>query len=134
MDDLAALARFMSARLDEEEAGARKLADMLASAPGADLAICFDDNTSGNAFDFNPWDRVADYDPARALREVAAKRARLERWLAQSGYYPPDGVHDGRDPDEQMRDEAVKYALEAEVREDAAVWSDHPDYRKEWAP
>ena len=45
----------------------------------------------------------------------------MERHKAQDGCYLPEGVHDGRGPDERMRDEARKDALEDKVREDAAV-------------
>ena len=98
MDDLIA---FVTARLDGEEAEAK-------ACPGPP--------------------RHANHDPARVLREVAVKRGRLERYLGQSGYDLPEGVNERRDDDERMRDEAVKDALEEEIREDAAVWSDHPDY------
>jgi Family of unknown function (DUF6221) len=77
---------------------------------------------------------IACCDPSRVLREIHAKRERLDRYLDQPGYDLPDGVHDGRDPAERLRDDAVRYALEYEVREDAAVWSGHPDYKQHWKP
>jgi len=147
MDDLIA---FVTARLDEDEAAAQ------AATPGPWRAVTSaeleemrqrDDDAPEDA---RPWTRpvmsedesrsdgdrihIARHDPARVLREVAAKRRRLERYLAQDGFDLPEGVEDGRDPDERERDEAVKLALEDEVREDAAVCGDHPDYRQEWAP
>lgn len=80
--------------------------------------------------------------PARALREVAAKRVILELH---------DRVHDCPVvipvPDPSVFDGTLgyvstEYIEEGEpdvypcttLRQLAAVWSDHPDYRQEWAP
>jgi hypothetical protein len=137
MDDLTA---FVTARLDEAEAFERAMLEMLAKAgPGACIAVCFDDGTSSNAVDWNPWDVIGDYDPARALREVAAKRS----ILAEHGHYRADynvtartdldapfgcsTCHIGNDGD--MYDGGWCTTLRAL----AAIWSDHPDYRAEWA-
>lgn len=138
MDDLTA---FVSARLDEDEAAARKMADMLASADASlepVIAVCFDDGASGNAYDWNPWDRIADYDPARALREVAAKR---EIVAAHHPETPSKYGHDvlrcavcqterGVWAEDRHADPWPCQTLRAL----ASPWSDHPDYRAEWAP
>src|SRR6185503_15538866 len=71
---------------------------------------------------------IARHDPARVLREVAALRAILAMAAEQDGYDLPEGVHDGRDPDERERDEDLAAMLGEVVRIHAAVWSDHPDY------
>lgn len=63
---------------------------------------------------------IAQYDPDRALRKIAARRAVLnayrterERGFGGSGYT-----------------EGLEFAL----RHAAAVWDDHSDYREEWRP
>ena len=63
--------------------------------------------------------------PERRQREVAAKRKRLAAYLkaqATADKYGDDrymvGLADG---------------LADTIRDDAAVWSDHPGYRQEWA-
>jgi hypothetical protein len=110
------VAAFLAARLDEDEAAAKAWLPL--GKPDA--------AARANA--------AARYDPARVLREVEAKRNRLQRYLEQPGWDLPEGVQDGRDPDEAEADEAVKAALGYEVREDAAVYSDHPDYQAGWKP
>lgn len=77
---------------------------------------------------------IARHDPARVLREAEAKRAHIAMYLAQPGYDLPEGVNDGRDDSERLRDEGIKIVLEAVLDHDAAVYSDHPGYRQEWAP
>lgn len=77
---------------------------------------------------------IARYDPARALRDVAADRAALELWRHQDGYDLPDGVAEGRDPDERERDEALAAMLEHVARIRITRWNDHPDYREDWKP
>ena len=72
-----------------------------------------------------PFDRgtrfIADHDPARVLREVAAKRAILAEHAAGAD---PCDVHDA-----SLRTIPCDTVLHI-----AAVWSDHDDYRQEWAP
>lgn len=66
--------------------------------------------------------------PARALREVAAKRAILARYER--------GVS-GELPEWKAGRELIEAGLAillGVLRDLAAVWSDHPDYRQEWAP
>jgi hypothetical protein len=131
-DDLRA---FLEARLDEDEQHARQVEgdghwdcvstgvlelggvpdpnDRAGHYPGADL----------DGLVLGPRGVVyhaARHDPARVLREVAAKRALLAMDVSPdehnndcvSGYL--DAVYD------------VQLLL-------AAVWSDHPDYRTEWS-
>lgn len=91
MDDLIA---FLNARLDEDEAEAKAAANALNR-----HIECDPDNAA----------HIARHDPARVLREVAAKRAIVERYA-----------------------KAPDWAGGEDVRLLAAVWSDHPDYRQEW--
>jgi hypothetical protein len=71
---------------------------------------------------------------ARALREVAARRAILAMYEDQPGCNLEEGVHDGRDPDERLRDEGIRDAMESVVRELAGIDSGHPDYNPAWKP
>ena len=131
MDELIA---FIKARLDEDEAREREMLEMLATAGqdrGPRLAVCFDDGTSGDAFDWNPWDVITDYDPARVLREVAAKRAILGRHKPLYGMYGPCCAWCSDDVDAF----GLSHSWPCEdVRDIIAVWSDHPDYRQDWGP
>ncbi len=72
---------------------------------------------------------IVRHDPARVLREVAAKRTVLAMHEAMRlGVEAAEGtVLAGA---ARVRLGAYRNALQAL----AAVWSDHPDYRSEWAP
>jgi len=125
------LAAFLNARLDDDEwtaTGAARCDDgrhgdwYPASIAAAWLTIT----------DARVDDHIARHDPARVLREVAAKRAILAAYEEQDGYDLPDGVAEGRDPEERERDEALRDALETVILAIAAVYSDHPDYDPAW--
>lgn len=153
-DDLVA---FLRARLDEDEAtvsyaGPARVAWLtLHDGEGRMLYT----TVAASDGDGDPW--VADgkevaepalarvvYDPARALREVEAKRAVLERHcidVAKVSAPPYDPYTGERRPDEYNVDCVVCgwvshnpgqacYTLHAL----AAVYSGHPDYRDEWKP
>jgi hypothetical protein len=111
MDNLIA---FIAARLDEDEAIARKAASLQADPEngwGIDgraitphIGVIHEDESRIH---------IARHNPARVLRDVEAKRAILNgRW----------GGPDHAD------------MWESCVQNLAAVWSDHPDYRAEWKP
>lgn len=79
------------------------------------------------------------FDPDQALREIGAKRRVLERHSPAeepdrlSGHYMCEGCgfepsFDGSEP----RTEDINDC--PELRDLAAIWSDHPDYRPEWSP
>jgi hypothetical protein len=129
--------RFLADRYDEAEARERKMLEMLAKADpdrGPRLAICFDDGTSGDAFDWNPWDVITDYDPAHRLADIKLKRAIL-------ALHHPDG---DKWPD--CKECSCRGALAATdcggtvpwpcatARQLGTEFSDHPGYRPEWAP
>jgi hypothetical protein len=117
---------FLRARLDEDAVIAQGAARTDDGHHGGWLPVHF----GAGGFDARVDDHIARHDPVRVLREVEIKRQRLERCLAQDGYDLPQGVHEGRDPDERACGEALRDALEDEVRGDAAAYSDHPDYGK----
>jgi len=150
MDDLIV---FLAARLDEDEAAARacKHAEWRVEGPPPEAGITGPAGEmllEGRSGQYT-WAHLARpamhtgyslhhaarHDPARVLREVAAKRAILDEWEDTSGrrYHLPEGVSEGRDDDERLRDDAVAEAMDTVIAHLAAVYSGHPDYRPEWA-
>lgn len=146
MDDLTA---FVTARLDEDEA----IANAAASEAGPDwtwdresrdgylrtpAGTIMADALNVEDEQFRP--HVARHDPARALREVAAKRA----ILAEHGHYRVDHNWTGRtDLDAPFGCSTCHIGNDGDmydggwcvtVRQLAAIYSDHPGYRPEWAP
>lgn len=92
----------------------------------------------------NVWQRI--HDPARVLREVAAKQRVLERhrevreddhegwlwseWNASRGVSQPClGCWVSGDPDSPVTEHVENCP---ELRDLAAIYADHPDYRQEW--
>lgn len=148
MDDLIA---FVTARLDEDETEAKAAAavagpdwhhklfldldgaatTMIVSAAGSPLA----DTLHRDDEEMAPF--IARHDPGRVLREVGAKRAVIA--IHDPSRHPDDpssvrwcpvcitGRHGY--PEEWGDDPYPCLTL----RQLAAVWSDHPDYRQEWA-
>lgn len=128
------LPEFLRDRYREAEARERRMLEMLAKANpncGPRLAICFDDGTSGDAFDWNPWDVIDDYDPAHRLADIALKRAILAAYVEAKAAVPPvddwyevaDGIKIGN-----------AEALEQAVRQFGTEFAGHPAYQSEWAP
>jgi len=147
MDGLIA---FLNARLNEDEATAKtatagpwefegddptddeiySVHDGIVDLVGVTVAFTRDRNVANGQ-------HIALHDAARVLREVEAKRAII------AGHGPPNG---GRDADRCRVCTAIAYTGmgHADARRFrapcptllflAAVWSDHPDYRKEWKP
>ena len=121
------LAAFLAARLDEDEAQPWAVHDVTKCD-----ALLYEEDMGAAAHE-----HVCDCEyPARVLREVAAKRAILAAYeeAAEHPYDLPQGIHEGRDDWERERDDSVLGELEDVARHIAAVYSDHPDYRQEWAP
>lgn len=143
MDDLIA---FLSARLDEDEAAARAVKDnsapwdgqwqprernALETRNGWVLAVSI---PIGSDFAPGVVEHIARHDPARALREVAAGRAILDRHM------PHETAFDGlacnwcsEDVDDRPQIAKERWPC-PDVRSLAAVWDGHPDYRSEWKP
>lgn len=120
MDDLIA---FVTARLDEDEAAAQEAA----SRP---LGPAWDDGTRLTAVARH----IARHDPARVLREIAAKRVILARWEFAANQVAVGAVNEAAgygpaDPGWPLRADSH----ELDVRSLAVAWNDHPDYRPEWA-
>lgn len=129
------LAAFVTARLGEDEAAA-KAAQLRHAGPWSHAdnpdsplpvaASLYDsrDESVGVIRGSYLAAHIARHDPARVLREVAAKRAILAAWqeslTIQDGYREV-GYEEGR-----------REAQERDVRHLAAAWGDHPDYDPEW--
>jgi hypothetical protein len=155
MDDLAA---FISARLSEDEAAAKAATarqpydewDAVGAGGEDDVALSnwrvVAIAIPGLKPEHSPAARavmrhIARHDPARVLREVAARRlmAKLHDRVHTcpvivpvanpsafaEGMYVSDEYIDGDDPEVSPC---------TTLRAIAATWSDHPDYRAEWAP
>jgi len=134
------LAAFLAARLDEDEAIAREAAGLtecwVAEEPAIGVVLV-DGEPLIEGHITGLTAHIARHDPARVFREAGAKRA----ILAQHG--PANG---GRDADRCRVCTAIAHTGmgHADARRFrapcptllflAAVWSDHPDYRKEWKP
>jgi hypothetical protein len=78
---------------------------------------------------------IARHDPARVLREVAAKRAIL---TAVEKYLDPHPGQPCTNEDDQYDSCDLHTAATGRVSPDvlpllASVWSDHPDCRAEWS-
>jgi Family of unknown function (DUF6221) len=149
MDDLTA---FLNARIDEDDAVARQAAQVAGpdwtwktevpeggdyptdyiKTPGGTPLLDTMGGIEGDA------PHVARHDPARVLREVAAKRAILAEHAPRAyDRYGRIGIYcracvTGHEP--YMDDDTPDSWPCATVRHLAAVWGDHPDYRPEWKP
>lgn len=64
----------------------------------------------------------------RTLREVEAKRAILDRYLALRSYAARPYDAEDRSPEVIIRRKGYLHALEVVIEGMAAVYSDHPDY------
>jgi len=84
--------------------------------------------------------RVALVDPARVLREVAAKRRIMERHkpddrITVKGPYRGRYSCQGCNYEYGTIDEITQDIAECpELRDLAAIYTDHPDWREEWRP
>jgi Family of unknown function (DUF6221) len=119
MDDLAA---FIEARLDEDEAMAKAAyqhgpnpTQPLAPPEGSWWPVVRLMERLGSGT-YNDANHIARHDPARVLREVAAKRAIV--------------AEHGRD---NFGCQSCQGDQRCPIPFLAAIWSDHPDYRAEWA-
>jgi Family of unknown function (DUF6221) len=132
------IAEFIRARLDEDEAAARAAAGrapgpwvgafkQVTSEPSsAEISIVATTEWSDTSHHIERWE------PARALREVAAKRAILAIHEPLPSVYGEPPVCGACWP--QPRPGTHPLWPCSTVRPLAAVYSDHPDYRAEWKP
>lgn len=124
------LVDFLRARLDEDEAAAKK------AKPGPWHA----DGDRGGVYGAHPTDEVVDYtesaahiarhDPARVLAEVEAKRQLLDlHQPAETEYVDGDICYTCDD----LRGVEPAYPCRT-LRLLALPYANHPDYRDEWRP
>jgi hypothetical protein len=130
------LVEFLRARLDEDECVARAAAQEGASwvsdvrygsviaEDASDLAVFPVVYDEGRPLS-EQAEHIARHDPARALREVAAKRALIECYEAHRGWYKDE-------PD--VRHFEAMAALGLAVRYAALPYAGYEDYRQEWDP
>ena len=131
VDELDGLAAFFKARLDEEEARTRAL---LENARYAAAAVREPRLLGREIPGWHSWPDVVAM-CAETETGIEADRAVLDLYREQCGWDVPEGVHAGRDPDERMRDEAVRDMLEQVVKIRAARFSGHPGYDAgRWKP
>lgn len=140
MDDLTA---FVTARLDEDEAAAIAAGDGAAESARwrtrehpSDSGIVRDGQGAVVIYDEGvPSDEdaahIARHDPDRALRDVAAKRAIVARHKPLSGV---GGMYCAWCSDDTDTASLNWRWPCPDIRDLAAVYSGHPDYRQEWAP
>lgn len=135
---MSGIVEFLEARLDEDEEIARDAAGWDQSGTVRDAGSWSRDGVNsvidssrrlvvygdGPAPDDSKAEHIVRHDPARMLREVAAKRAILaeyvnERWVQGQGH-------------RTAWTEGGQAARETAVRLFASIYSDHRDYQKKW--
>lgn len=140
------LTEFLAARLDDKELAARNAGaerwdftgvncEVRVREPDGDLGRIIAYCRHGNPVqdDLALAIHIAEHDPARALREVEAKRAIVDR---HSPHQPAFGdlACDWCSEDVDDRPQIAKERWPCpDIRSLAAIWSDHPDYDPAWA-
>ena len=121
---------FMNARLDEQENHARRL---LCTAQDTLLTLADPKLLGKHIPGWYAWRDVGTL-CTTTLREVAAKRARLALMIEATEEMDRLVADDDvSTPDQTMAIGRCRAATVA-VKHDAAVYSDHPDYQRRWAP
>jgi Family of unknown function (DUF6221) len=136
------LIAFLNARLDEDEAAARTATDGSWYREGSEVrghSRAYAGGEPGIVVIKWTWPQEADHiirhDPARVLREVEAKRVIME-WHYRG--LPPEGAPEGLEICAGEEGDGDTWQMATpwpcpQIRALAAVYSDHPDYREEWA-
>lgn len=125
---------FLRARLDEDERIARRVESswrqvgetgVIVASDGERAEECANGNWAGIA------EHIVQHDPARALREVHVKKARLalyegalQRWADLPGGERPTVAG------ENLRIKVT--TLEVVIQGDLQAYADHPDFRRDW--
>ena len=120
------LAAFLAARLDEDEITALTALSWQEAGSAVYVAIYA-----------STWQALNDYDPERALRDIAAKRTILEMYtstlaLVEHPLVIEEGQFTGKISVQDYMDAKRELAvLRPAGTALAAIWSDHPDYGQE---
>ncbi len=141
MSETDEITAFIAARLDEDEsaagAGARRVGMPWHAErqPGTPGGLVIDElGLVGSTGGRYAADHIARHDPARALREVVAKRALID----EIGAYEAEIDRETGCCHKAGEILAGKCHLKPGridgLRHLAAIWSDHPDYREGWKP
>ena len=126
---MADLIAFLNARLDEDEA----LANQAVPWPwGSDPATAWIGIPGPDPL--HVWAHMTAHNPCRVLREVAAKRRIIAATLAYEAKIDGEWAccHSAADIAAGRCPEISPDSIGI-LRDIAAVYSDHPDYRQEWA-
>lgn len=126
MTDLVA---FIEARLAEDEAVAHAAGRY---PPGHNDGTTWHAAALQTSWDTRVDQHVARHDSARVLRETAAKRRLLMLRANAAGAVA--GAWEGTPQRNRVVDHAYLEAITDVLAEVATAWSDHADYRAEWAP
>ena len=134
------LVAFLTARLDEDQAVAREAAGLaecwVAEEPAIGVVLV-DGEPLIEGHITGLTAHIARHDPARVLREVRAGRKLIAAYEDRLSW-----VHDYSDPGSDYEDpgglklkweEGATAALLAAIQLRAAIYSEHQDYRQEWA-
>jgi len=122
---------FIEARLAEDESAARKAADFPYDAP-SDAPWVSMQLRVRRGVAMTSDEHFARHDPARALRQVERDRKVLARHHKQ-GIAEMVMIGGGETCVGCGVQNGPRAWPCAEVRDLAAIWSDHPDYQPEWA-
>jgi hypothetical protein len=161
---MTSLVEFLTARLDEDEAVARAATDGPWLAKGASVdgarhqpVVMGGWDSAGSLQDaatYSDAAHIARHDPARALREVDAKREIVkwhESWpvlVETEPTFDPDAGGDDMGSHVMRMSRQVAWLTQREyvkrfgsepptapiLRHLAAIYADHPDYRDGWRP
>lgn len=105
--------------------------DVMSGYWGAVIAYVPDEHEPDVAPPIADLRHAARHDPARVLREVAAKRSAVEEYQA---VLEDVDSRDGREFDDAGYGRAMVSSLRGVLKAMADVYSDHPEYQKEWTP
>ena len=144
------LIEFLTARLDEDERAARAatsgtwhaapdapgLGTWMITAhdatPGGGEVVCEGDREGGGVIREQDAVHIVRHDPARVLREVAAKRKILAEHREEGRGDHRGCAGCGWAAGDEVRLNEVEEC--PTLRALASVYADHPDYRQGWAP
>lgn len=145
------IVEFLEARLDEDEEVARDAAGWDSSGSIRDEGLWHRDGVNsvidsarrrvvhgdGSAPDDSKATHIVRHDPARVLREVAAKRAIIEPHERNTYYkFDDDSTGSCAECSSYCNEDGCRNLVSwpcDPLRALASAYADHPDYQQEWA-